>query len=327
MPRYYLGLAHEQFSPSELLRQAKLAEEAGFDGICCSDHFQPWWTPGHSGQAWVWLGAAGQATERVQLGPAVTAPIYRYHPALVAQFAATLEELFPGRTFLGLGSGESLNESPLGMDWPEPEEQLERLEEALDLINRLFDGEKVTSGGYFRTKDAYLHTRPRRKPPIYVSAFNPGAARVAGRLADGLWCLGDPEVAEPVIEEYRSAARDPGEIVLQAQFSWARDDDAALEGARVWKSAQIDDYYTEDWHDPDAMYERGEREVSDDAFLEKVIVGSNLDEHVERIREVEELGATIVALMNVSGSEPEEAIRAYGREVLPRLREEAAVRS
>ena len=116
MVRYYLGCMHEQYHPRELLEQAVEGERAGFDGISCSDHFQPWWEPGHSGQAWIWLGAAAEATERVPLGPAVTVALERYHPALVAQGFATLEAMYPGRVFVGLGSGESLNESPLGLD-------------------------------------------------------------------------------------------------------------------------------------------------------------------------------------------------------------------
>src|SRR3954468_23206389 len=135
--RYFYACAHEQFPPDDLLRQAVEAEQAGFDGIGCSDHFQPWWEPGESGQAWVWLGAATQVTKRVQIGSAVTAPVYRYHPALVAQAFATLECLAPGRSYLGVGSGESLNESPLGMDWPGGEEQLDRLHEAAGDITAL----------------------------------------------------------------------------------------------------------------------------------------------------------------------------------------------
>src|SRR3954465_4538240 len=139
MTRLFYGCAHEQFDPSALLDHAIAAEEAGFDGIGCSDPCQPWWEPGESGMAWVWLGAAAHATTRVQLGSAVTAPVYRYHPALVAQAFATLECLAPGRSYLGLGSGESLNETPLGMDWPTGEEQLERLHEGLQIITPLFD--------------------------------------------------------------------------------------------------------------------------------------------------------------------------------------------
>ena len=124
MARYYLGCMHEQYGPRELLEQAVAGERAGFDGIACSDHFQPWWEPGESGQAWVWLGAAAQATERLPVGPAVTVGLKRYHPALIAQAYATLELMYPGRVFVGLGSGESLNESPLGLDWPAPRDQL-----------------------------------------------------------------------------------------------------------------------------------------------------------------------------------------------------------
>jgi coenzyme F420-dependent glucose-6-phosphate dehydrogenase len=116
--RYFYGAGHEQFRPSVLRDHAQLAEAAGFDGIACSDHFQPWWEGGESGQAWVWLGAAAQATSKCVIGPAVTPSLKRYHPALVAQAFSTFEELFPGRTFLAVGSGESLNETPVGCDWP-----------------------------------------------------------------------------------------------------------------------------------------------------------------------------------------------------------------
>jgi coenzyme F420-dependent glucose-6-phosphate dehydrogenase len=131
-------------------------------------------------------------------------------------------------------------------------------------------------------------------------------------------------MANPVIEAYRAgcddAGREPGEIILQGGFSWAEDDDAALEGARVWKSTQIDDYFTGDWHDPKAMYERAEREISDDDFKESYIVSSDLDEHVERIRAIEALGATVVCLQNGSGAAPEQALEEYRKSVLPALR-------
>src|SRR4051794_28035412 len=180
--RYFHFCAHEQFPPDDLLRQAVEAEEAGFDGIGCSDHLQPWWESGESGHAWVWLGAAGQATKSVPIGTGVTAPVYRHNPAVTAQAVMTLESMFPGRAFLGMGSGESLNESPWGMDWPPVGEQIDRMEEALEIINALFAGAHVDhEGKYFKTKRAYLHTRDERRPPIYVSAFGPRAAAVAGR--------------------------------------------------------------------------------------------------------------------------------------------------
>lgn len=323
MPYYYV-CAHEQFPPGELLAQAVAAEAAGFDGLGCSDHLQPWWEGGESGHAWVWLGAVGQATS-LPLGTGVTPPGPRYHPVLIAQAWATLESMFPGRPYLGFGSGESLNESPLGADWPSVSDQVERMDEALDIIRRLWDGETVDGeGSHFSTKRAVLHTLPERRPPIYVSAFGPKAAAVAGRQGDGLWTLADPEMAPDVIEAYKAAAsdagREPGEIILQAQFSWAPDDDAALEGARVWKGAQPEEFFTDDWHDPKAMYERGEEQVSDDDLREALIIGSDPDAHVERIREIERMGATTVALMNVSGAGPREALDTYRDRVLPALR-------
>jgi coenzyme F420-dependent glucose-6-phosphate dehydrogenase len=323
--RYWVQLATEQFPPSELLEQAVEAERAGFDGLNVSDHFQPWWEPGQSGQAWALLGAIGQTTDAIAVGTGVTAPVHRYHPAVVAQFGATLQELFPGRGFLGIGSGESLNESPAGMDWPDTGEQVRRMEEALDIIDRLLDGERVDhEGRFFQTKGAYLHTRGSERPPVYVSAFGPEAAGVAARFGDGLWTLADPESAPDLIEIYKSereaAGKEPGEIILQAGFSWAGDDDAALEGARVWKATQPEEYFTDDWHDPRQMYEKAEREVTDEEFQQSYIVGSNPELHVERIREIERLGATIVCLQNGSGADPLGALRTYAAHVLPALK-------
>jgi coenzyme F420-dependent glucose-6-phosphate dehydrogenase len=236
-----------------------------------------------------------------------------------------VEELSPGRGFLGIGSGEALNEVPCGMDWPDTGEQVRRMEEALEIIDRLLDGERLDhEGRFFRTKSAYLHTRGERRPPVYVSAFGPDAARVAARLGDGLWTLADPESAPDLIDAYRGAredaGREPGEIILQTGFSWAEDDDAALEGARVWKATQPPEYFTDDWHDPRAMYEKAEREVSDEEFMESYIVSSDPEHHVERIREVEGLGGTVVCLQNASGSDPLGALRTYRESVLPALR-------
>ena len=191
---YWIQLATEQFAPSDLVRQAIGAERAGFDAINVSDHYQPWWEPGESGHAWVLLGAICQAPERVPIGTGVTAPVFRHNPAVVAQAFTTVEELNPGRAFLGIGSGESLNETPCGMDWPPVGEQIARMDEALEIINRLFDGERLNfDGDWFRAKHAYLHTRPERRVPIYVSAFGEQAAGVAARRGDGLWTLADPE--------------------------------------------------------------------------------------------------------------------------------------
>jgi coenzyme F420-dependent glucose-6-phosphate dehydrogenase len=323
--RYWTQLATEQFPPSGIVEQAVAAETAGFDAVNISDHFQPWWEPGESGHAWVMLGAIGQATERVPIGTGVTAPVFRHNPAVTAQAFMTLEQLNPGRAFLGVGSGEALNEVPCGMDWPPVTEQVERMEEALEIIGRLFDGERLDHRGrFFRTNGAYLHTRAERKPPIYISAFGPRAAGVAARRGDGVWTLADPEQAPEVIDAYKGACEDagkePGEVILQTGFSWAEDDDAALEGARVWKGAQPDEHYVDDWHDPQRMYENGERQVSDDEFKEAYILSSDPEVHADRVREIERMGATVVCLQNASGADPLAGFGVYGEKVLPALR-------
>jgi coenzyme F420-dependent glucose-6-phosphate dehydrogenase len=327
---YAIALAHERFQPRDLLQQAVEAEQAGFDGVCCSDHTAPWWEPGDpapasSGNAWVWLGAVGHATSSMALGPAVTGVLHRYNPLVVAQQIATLEALYPGRAFLGVGSSEAMNEVPAGLEWPDPAEQLRRTEEALTIITRLLDGETVDyDGDFFKMRGARLYTRPERRPPVYLSAFHENAGELAGRLADGVWTLADPQRAPKVIAAYRrgceQAGREPGEIIVQGVFSWAPDDETALEHSREWKGTLVDAHYTDDVHDPAAIYRNGEEQVSDQEFKPMVIVSSDPDTHVKRIRTMEKLGANTVVLMNVSGADPHGAIRVYGEHVLPALR-------
>ena len=157
-----------------------------------------------------------------------------------------------------------------------------------------------------------------------MSAFGPQAAGVAARHGDGVWTLADPENAPEVIDAYRGACDDagkePGEIILQTGFSFAEDDGAALEGARVWKGAQPEEYFTDDWHDPQAMYENGEKQVSDHEFRESYILSADAQVHQDRIREVEQLGATMVCLQNASGLDPHAGFRFYGERVLPALK-------
>jgi coenzyme F420-dependent glucose-6-phosphate dehydrogenase len=328
--RYLVAMAQERFQPDELLAQAVEAEQAGFDGVCCSDHLEPWWapdapTPAACGNAWVWLGAVGHATRRVSLGTAVTGLLHRYNPVVVAQQVATLERLYPGRAFLGAGSSEAMNEVPAGLvDWPSPADQLRRTEESLTIIKRLLDGETVDfDGEFFRTKHARLYVKPERRPPIYLSAFHEGAAELAGRLADGVWTLGDPRQAAPVIAAYRRGAeqtgREAGEIIVQTLASWGEDDAAALEGSREWKGTLVDEHYTDAIADPTKIGRNGE-EVPDAKFEAMAIVSADPDTHVKRIRQLEKLGASTVCVMNCSGADAHGLIRAYGDRVLPELR-------
>jgi coenzyme F420-dependent glucose-6-phosphate dehydrogenase len=257
----------------------------------------------------VWLGAAGHATKNVSLGTAVTGLVHRYNPVVVAQQVATLEAMYPGREFLGVGSSEAMNEVPAGSDWGPPSEQLARTEEALTIITRLLDGETVDfNGRYFKTKGARLFLSTERRPPVFMSAFGPQAAEIAGRLADGVWTLADPSSAPQVIAAYRRAAeaagREPGEIVLQGLAAWAQSDDAAFESAREWKGTLVDEHYTDSITDPAEIGENG-RKVPDLKFKAMGLISSDPAQHVRKLKAIKQLGATAIVVMNVSGSDPE----------------------
>ncbi len=327
-PAIVLGASHERFGPRELVDHAVLAERAGFDGIAASDHLSPWWrpetAPAHCANVWVWLGAAGQATRSIALGTGVTGLVHRYNPVVVAQQIATLEVMFPGRAFLGVGSSEAMNEVPAGMDWPDTAEQLARTEESLTIITRLLDGETVdVDGEFFRARGARLYLRPERRPPVFMSAFHDQTAEVAGRLADGVWTLADPTSAPKVIAAYRrgaeEAGREPGEVILQSLASVDETDEAALEASREWKATLPPELYTEDIHDP-AEVERKADDVSDRTFTRANLVSADPDAHVRKLKLMGELGASAIVIVNASGRVPESMIRMYGEAVLPALR-------
>src|SRR6478752_10802616 len=186
----------EQFGPVELADFAVDAEQAGFDSVFTSDHLQPWrHDGGHAPAALPWLGAVGSRTERVLLGTSVLTPTFRYHPAVIAQAFATLGVMYPGRLILGVGSGESLNEVPLGLTWPDGKERFARLKEAVTLIKRLWSEDRLTfEGTYYSTDRATIYDRPDNPVPIYIGASGPAATRLAGRVADGfITTSGKPE--------------------------------------------------------------------------------------------------------------------------------------
>jgi coenzyme F420-dependent glucose-6-phosphate dehydrogenase len=329
MTQFWFAASTEEFPPSQMLEQARAAERAGFDGLGSSDHFAPWWPDGQASQAWVVLAAIGQHT-MLPIGTGVTPIVHHYHPGVVAPAFMSLEELYPGRVFLGAGSGEALNEVPLGLDWPSPAEQRERFASGLEAITRLWDGETVTmDGGWFRLEEAKLYTRARQRPRLYVSAFGPKAAEVAGRYGDGLWTMGDPEVAPEVIEAYREACarngKEVGEVILQAAFDLAGDEEAAIASSRKWKATQLDESYRDDLHDPAEMFAKADEQMTDEEFAKQgFIVGADPEEHVERIREIEAIhdATTTIVLQLIGDADPMGSIRRYGEHVLPALRGE-----
>lgn len=238
MTRYGLTLSSEEHYPARLVEIASAAEEAGFDFVSISDHFHPWLgEQGHSGFVWSVLGAISEATSEIEVGVGVTCPTFRIHPAINAHAVATTAILFDGRLTWGVGSGESLNEHITGDRWPPADVRLEMLEESIEVIRALWQGDSVTHRGrYYTVEDARIFDLPDRLPPLLVSAFGESAARLAARSGDGLWTTG---FGEDVIEVYRSEGGD-GPVWSQLSVAWDTDREAAVDRAfRIWPQTAL----------------------------------------------------------------------------------------
>src|SRR5829696_5777940 len=205
-------VSHEQFPPTQLIENVVLAEQAGYDQFWNSDHFHPWMdNQGHCSHAWVFLGAAGQRTSRLPFGTGVTCPTYRYRPAEVAQAFATLGVMYPGRVFLGVGSGESLNEVPAGGGWGPWRERTDRMIEAVDLIRKLWKGDWVThEGQYYQVRGAKLYDVPSQPIPIYIAGSGPKTVRLVGEHGDGWVTVGSAALDDTVRGAFREGAQAAG---------------------------------------------------------------------------------------------------------------------
>lgn len=318
----------EQFGPRQLLDFAVLAEELGFDSVAISDHFHPWKdTDGHAPFAFAWLGALGERTKRVRIGTSVTAPSYRYHPALIAQAFATLGCLYPERVFLGLGSGESMNETPLTVHaWPGARERLERLAESVEMIRRLWSEDYVTyEGRHLRVRDAKIFDKPVDPVPILIAAGGPKAAELAGRHGDGLIVTsgkGDlyKDDLLPGFEKGARAARKKPERLerlIEMKVSFDPDGRRALRETREWAALALKAEEKTGVEDPREMERRSEK-AAGDAHL-RFIVSDDPEEHVTRVRRYIELGFDHL-VFHFPGNDQEHAMRLYAKEVLPRLR-------
>ena len=327
--RYGYKASAEQFPPRRLLDLAIAAERGGFESVWTSDHFQPWrHTDGHAPNALVWLGAATQATERVTLGTSVLTPSFRYNPAVVAQAFATLGCLAPGRVILGVGTGESINEIPVGIEWPEQSERFARLKESVTLIQQLFREEFVTfEGEYYRTHDATIYDRPDEPVPIYIAASGPAAARLAGRIGDGLICTSGKgpelytETLLPAVEEgAEKAGRDASGLgrMIEMKVSFDSDRARAMEDTKIWAALALPGEQKVGVEDPREM-ERLAKTVEDVAHR-RWLVSSDADEHVEQIATYVEYGFDHL-VFHFPGDDQEAAIARYEELILPRLRE------
>lgn len=320
----------EQFGPRELLNFSVEAERLGFDSVWISDHFQPWrHTDGHAPQAFAWLGALGERTERVLLGTSVLTPTFRYNPAIVAQAFGTLGVLNPGRMILGIGSGESLNEIAVtGGEWPAAKERLARLRESVELIRRLWTEELVTfEGQYYRTLNATIYDKPDQPIPIYISAGGPVAAKFVGRAGDGFICTsgkGDAlyrdQLLPAVAEGAATVGRDAAQIekMIEVKVSFDTDRDRALQDTRIWAALALPAEDKVSIHDAREMEARA-LTVADQAH-KRWLVSNDPAEHIEQIRPYIELGFTHL-VFHAPGDDQSRFLQLYAKEILPRLRE------
>ena len=309
MTRISIQAAHEQVNPKDLLSDVIAMDEKGIQRCWTSDHYMPWWDSGASGgAAWPWIGAALARTRNIVIGTGVTAPILRYHPAIVAQVFATLEYMFPNRVFLGIGRGEALNEVTSGHPWPSNTEKFERLKEAIYLIRRLWTGDWVNfKGNYYWVRDSKLYTTPSNHIPLYLAGIGKQSARLAGEQADGFVTneLDIGVIRDKLFPSLKEGAINTGkdynslEKILFLPASYHEDKQKALESIRFWRGALIKAFFDVDVHDPRKIQENGQI-IGDDTLEKMYLVISTAEEGIEKLKKYIELGFTEIVLTNSS---------------------------
>ncbi len=310
-------LSSEEKRPDDLVHLAVRAEEAGFSFATISDHFHPWTSQqGNSPFVWAVLGGIASRTERLRIGTGVTCPLIRMHPAVIAQAAATVTAMMPGRFFLGVGTGENLNEHITGERWPSASERRELLVEAIAVMRELWEGGLVEHRGHrYQVIDAQLFTLPETPPPIYVAVGGKAAARMAAELGEGL--IGtkpDPELLRTFERHGGSGKPRLGQLTV----CWARDDRSAVETAmRWWPTAAVPGELMQELPLP-RHFEQATESVTEDQLTQVVVCGSDPDRFVEAIRQYEDAGYDHVAIHQV-GPDQEGGLRFLAKDVLPRL--------
>lgn len=320
MARIGYHASHEQYPPSRLLAYVRHAAEAGFQSAMCSDHFHPWGEDqGQSGFAWSWLGAALEATT-LPFGIVTVPGGWRYHPAIIAQAAATLAEMYPGRFWIAPGSGELLNEHIVGERWPHKAERNQRLREAVEIMRRLWAGEMVTHEGLLRVEEARLYSLPAEPPQIVGAALTPETAEWMGGWADGLITVtAEPEAMRAIIDAFRRSGGEGKPLYLQAQLSFAQTDEEALHAAwEQWCTATFPSSVLAELRTP-AQFDAAGRSVTPDEVRRKVRVSADPEQHLRWLEADLRLGFEEINLHNVCREEQERFIDVFGRQVLPAL--------
>ncbi|MDW0202836.1 MAG: TIGR03557 family F420-dependent LLM class oxidoreductase [Nitrososphaeraceae archaeon] len=302
--------AHEQVNPSDLLHDVIYMDQNGIERCWTSDHYMPWWNSGASGgAAWPWLGAALARTNKITIGTGVTAPILRYHPAIVAQVFATLGFMFPNRVFLGVGRGESLNEVTSGNQWPSNLEKFERLKEAVLLIKKLWTEDWVNfKGKYYWVKDSNLYTKPKTPIPLYIAGLGKQSAMLAGELGDGFVTneLSVDAIGNNLFPALKEGAKRAGKnydslekiLFIPASYD-PNDKQKAIESIRFWRGAMIKAFFDVDVHDPKKIEENAQV-IGDDTLENMLLVISNGADAIKKLQKYVDLGFTEIVLTNSS---------------------------
>ncbi|MET8413084.1 TIGR03557 family F420-dependent LLM class oxidoreductase [Streptomyces sp. NPDC005195] len=316
MTTYGYFLSSEEFTPAELLSQARAAEQAGFDALAISDHFHPWNDEqGQSSFVWSMIGALSQVTS-LPVTTLVTCPSVRMHPAINAQAAATAAVLTEGRFRFGLGTGEALNEHILGGPWPEASQRMEMLEEAIEVMRKLFTGEQTMHRGrHYTVQNARLYTLPHEAPPLYVSGFGPQAAALAGRIGDGFVTM-TPDA--DLVGQFRRAGGGQKPVIGGLKVCWGTDGAQALKTAhRLWPNEQLPGELPQILPTP-AHFEQASRLVTEEMVADAVVCGDNEDAHLRAVGAFAEAGFDEV-YVNQIGPDQQGFFDFYRTDILPRL--------
>jgi coenzyme F420-dependent glucose-6-phosphate dehydrogenase len=329
MIRFGYKASNEQFGPRELLDYGVLAEEVGFDSVFVSDHLQPWrHDGGHAPFAMSWLGALGAKTDRIVMGTSVLTPTFRYHPGIVAQAFATLGSLYEGRVILGMGTGESMNEAPLGVEWPDGKERFARFREAVRIIKQLWTEDRVSFEGEYYTLDrATIYDKPEHRVPIYLAGSGPAATKYAGRSGDGYITTSGkgPELYTdtllPAVREGISLSKrepDAVDMMIEVKVSFSHSLEQAREDTRFWGALGLSAEQKHSVDDPVEMQRLADEQPTD-ATAKRFIVSTDPEEHVARIKEYLDMGFTHL-VFHAPGPDQASFLKLYGSEILPRLR-------
>lgn len=301
------------------------AEKAGFATTMTSDHFHPWWHDNAFGNfTWIWMAAAAERTKKMQFVTGVTAPIYRYHPAIIAQAFASLDALYPGRIGLGLGSGEAMNEAPLGFDWPKAKARLARTKESIQIIKKLWsqadEGFVDFNGEYFLLRGAKLYTPPSGRIPLYMAATGEQSVRVAANFADGLITYLGPDQAGKTLETFNKTCKKSGmgqkPKIAEYKLSFSDDYDKALKSTYFWRATLIKNVFDSDISDPRKLQQKALKQVQDKELEKSIDIMTSIEDSISSIEEYFKAGFTTVY---VHSSSPDEMkfMQEFSKKVLP----------